>query len=150
MATDWIRDALETVEPGNVVLTRSWDHYSPWFYLRHVEQFRPDVLWLDTRLIARSWYPQYIRRVAPERFRLAEPALNRLAPLAARFEAGDTFDTLALHQAYENAIYALSLGQPGAVYVDGLAKAPADWGHPMRYLKNARTTPRGLLIRALR
>jgi hypothetical protein len=150
VATDWVRDALETVEPGSVVLTRSWDHYSPWIYLRHVKQLRPDVLWLDTRLIARSWYPEYIQRVAPERYRLAEPELKRLAPLVAHFEAGERFDTLALHRAYEHAVYALSLGQPGAVYVDGLAKATGDWGDPMRYLKNARTMPRGLLIRVLR
>lgn len=150
VATDWIRDASQTLEPGSIVLTHYWDHYSPWFYLRHVEGFRPDVLWLDVRLVARSWYPAYIRRVAPERYAGAEAALSRLAPLVARFESGQPYDSMALQQAYRAAVFALSLGQPGPVYVDALAPPSSDWGDPVHYLGGAPLAPRGLLLRALR
>jgi hypothetical protein len=147
---DWVRDALETVEPGSVVLTREWDHYSPWLYLRLVTDLRPDVTWIDTELLRRSWYPEFIRQIDPERYEAARPALERLAPEIARFEAGLPYDPAAIEGTYADAIYALSLGQSGPVYVDGVAGQPAGWGVERTYLQGAREVPWGLFVRAVR
>jgi hypothetical protein len=148
--SDWVRDALETVEAGSLVLTREWDHYSPWLYLRFVTGFRPDVTWIDTELLRRSWYPAYIRKVDPERYRLAEPALDRLAPEIARFEAGQPYDPARIEGAYADAIYALSLAQPGAVHFDGVAGQPEAWGVERVYLRGAHEVPWGLFTLAVR
>jgi hypothetical protein len=148
--TNWVRDALETVEPHSVILSREWDHYSPWLYLRFVEHVRPDVTWIDTELLRRSWYPEFIRQVDPERFARAQPALERLAPYIARFEAGQRYDPVAIETAYGDAIYALSLGQPGAVYVDPGFGANPPWSAERKYMRGAREVPWGLLFRNFR
>lgn len=150
VACDWVRDALETVAPGSLVLTREWDHYSPWLYLRFVRGFRPDVNWIDTELLRRSWYPEFVRKVDPERYRLAKPALDGLAPEIARFEAGLSYDPARIEGAYADAIYALSLAQPGSVYVDGVAGQPEAWGVERVYLRGAHEVPWGLFTLAVR
>jgi len=148
--TNWVKDALDSVEPGGVVLTREWDHYSPWLFLHTVTGLRPDVTWIDTELLRRSWYPEYIRKVDPERYQRAKPALDRLAPQIKRFEAGLSYDPAAIESAYGDAIYALSLAQPGPVYVDGIAARPELWGVERVYLRGAREVPWGLFTRAIR
>jgi len=148
--TQWVEDALDTIEPGAVVLTREWDHYSPWLYLRWVRRVRPDVTWIDTELLRRSWYPDFIRRADSTRYRAALPALERLAPQIQRFESGAPYDPAEIERAYADAIYALSLGQQGAVYVDGVAATQRNWGVERRYLRGASEVPWGLLVRLFR
>jgi hypothetical protein len=146
----WVLDALETVEPGSVILTREWDHYSPWLYLRFVRGIRPDVLWLDTELLRRSWYPDFIRQTDPKRYEAARPALLQLAPQIKLFESGQPYDPAIIETAYAEAIFALSLGQPGPVYVDGVAANASEWGIERVYLRRAREVPWGLLTRVFR
>jgi len=148
--TDWVLDAYQTVEPGSVILTREWDHYSPWLYLRFVKGVRPDVTWVDTELLRRSWYPEFIRQADPERYERARPALERLAPQIALFESGKPYVPEQIEGAYADAIYALSLGQPGPVYVDGVASRPQAWGVERGYLRGAHEAPWGLLTRVFR
>lgn len=148
--TDWVLDALETVEPGSVVLTREWDHYSPWLYLRLVEGVRPDVAWIDTELLRRSWYPDFIRQMYPERYAAAKLALDQLAPFIHDFESGAPYSANDIESAYTNAIFSLSLGQPGAVYADGTSDFAQNWGVERRYLASAAEVPWGLLTRLFR
>lgn len=148
--TDWVLDALETVEPGSVVLTREWDHYSPWLYLRLVEGVRPDVAWIDTELLRRSWYPDFIRQMYPERYAAAKPALDQLAPFIHDFESGGPYSANDIESAYANAIFSLSLGQPGPVYADGTTDFAQNWGVERRYLASAAEVPWGLLTRLFR
>lgn len=142
VATDWVRDALVTVEPNAVILSREWDHVSPALYLRFVLGDRPDVLWIDTELLRRSWYREYIRRADPKRYERAKAALDRLAPQIALFESGAAYDANEIERAYADAIYALSLGQEGPVYVD--------WGMDRTYLRDVHEAPWGLIMRAFR
>jgi len=148
--TDWVRDAMETVDSGAVVLTDEWDHYSPWYYLRFVKHFRTDVFWIDTELLRRTWYIDFIRKADPERYARAKPALDRLMIQLRIFEAGERYDPATIEGAYANAIYALSLGQPGPVYVDGVAGQPRAWGVERVYFRGAREVPWGLLTRLFR
>lgn len=147
---NWVRDALETVEPGSVVLTREWDHYSPWLYLRLVEGVRPDVAWIDIELLRRSWYPDFIRQMYPERYAAAKPALDQLAPFIQAFESGAPYSANGIENAYANAIFSLGLGQPGNVYADGTSDFVQNWGVERRYLSHATEVPWGLLTRLFR
>lgn len=148
--SQWVEDALATMEPGSVVLTREWDHYSPWLYLRFVQGVRPDVTWIDTELLRRSWYPEFIRRADPARYEAAMPALERLAPEIRKFESGSPYNPADIERAYADAIFALSLGQTGPVYVDGIARSSAEWGVERGYLRGAVEVPWGLVMRAFR
>jgi hypothetical protein len=148
--SDWVLDALETVEPGGVVLTGQWDHYAPWLYLRLVRGVRDDVLWINTNLLRRSWYPTFIRRIDPERYARARNALDRLAPRIARFESGRSYDAAEIERAYAEAIYALSLGQEGPVYADGVGDRRTEWLIPREYLRGAAEVPWGLLTHLVR
>jgi len=148
--TDWVEDALATMEPGAVVLTREWDHYSPWLYLRFVKGVRPDVTWIDTELLRRSWYPDFIRRVDSARTQAALPPLQQLAPQIAKFESGEPYRAEEIERAYASAIYALSLGQGGPVYVDGIADGPSVWGVERVYLRGVLEVPWGLTVRLFR
>jgi hypothetical protein len=148
--TQWVEDALATIEPGAVVLTREWDHYAPWLYLRIVKGVRPDVTWIDTELLRRSWYPEFIRRVDSTRYQAASPALARLAPEIGKFEAGLPYRPEEIERAYADAIYDLALGQPGPVYVDGIAGSQGAWGVERVYLRAATEVPWGLTMRLFR
>lgn len=150
LPTDWVEDALAPMETGAVVLTREWDHYSPWLYLRTVKGVRPDITWIDTELLRRSWYPEFIRHIDSARYQAALPALERLAPQIAKFESGQPLDPEEIESAYADAIYALTLAQPGPVYVDGIAGTPNQWGVERVYLRGANEVPWGLTMRAFR
>jgi hypothetical protein len=148
--TDWVEDALLSMEPNAVVLTREWDHYSPWLYLRFVKGVRPDVTWIDTELLRRSWYPEFVGRIDSARFMAAKPELDRLAPQIRKFESGRAYVPAEIENAYAEAIFALSLGQAGPVYVDGIGQSQADWGVERRYLRGAGQVPWGLTTRLIR
>jgi hypothetical protein len=148
--THWVEDALDTIEPGAVVLTREWDHYSPWLYLRWVKKLRPDVTWIDTELLRRSWYPEYLRKADSARYLAALPALLRLAPQIEKFESGSPYNPQEIEGAYADAIYALSLGQEGPVHVDGIGRGPGDWGVERAYFRGATEVPWGLTMRLFR
>ena len=142
LATNWVRDAAETIPTGGMILTAEWDHYSPWLYLRFVEGWCKDLFLLDTELLRRSWFPDFVLQVAPQRYIRAKVALDVLRPQIDLFETGQPFDTATIEQAYADAIYQLSLGQAGPVFVD--------WTFQRRYLRGAREVPWGLIPRAFR
>jgi hypothetical protein len=107
-------------------------------------------LWLDTELLRRSWYPDFIRQADPLRYEAARPALLRLAPQIELFESGQPYDPAQIESAYADAIFALSLGQPGPVYVDGVGANASEWGVERVYFRGAREVPWGLLTRVFR
>lgn len=148
--TDFVYDAMETIEPGAVVLSREWDHVSPWYFLRYVRGYRPDVIWIDTELLRRTWYVDFLRKAVPDRYEHARPQMEHLRTQLELFEAGLPYDTRKIESAYADAIWALSLGQPGPVYVDGIAGGPQNWGVEATYLRDAHAAPWGLTFRLFR
>lgn len=145
--TDWVRDAMETVEPGGVVLTSDWDHYSAWMHLRVVEGFRPDATWIDLNLLRQSWYPEFLKQVSPGLSGEARAALDHLAMRVREFEAGQPVNDSALEASYVAALDALSFGTQGVVYADGVAARGEDWGVERVYLQGRQEVPWGLLTR---
>jgi hypothetical protein len=67
VARTFVEDTLGGVAPGGVLLTSEWQLYSPWLYLHHIEDFRPDASVVDVNLCRRSWYVgQYLPAAHPE------------------------------------------------------------------------------------
>jgi tetratricopeptide (TPR) repeat protein len=70
IARDFVENLLSNIEPGGLLLTLDWQFYSPYFYLHHVENLRPDVTVVDINLLRRSWYIEgYLKRQYPEMMR---------------------------------------------------------------------------------
>ncbi len=66
VAEDYLQNVLSTIEPRGMLLTFDWQVYSPFLYLREIEQRRRDVVAIDLNLLRRSWYFDYLRRAYPE------------------------------------------------------------------------------------
>ncbi|MBI4470444.1 MAG: DUF2723 domain-containing protein [Acidobacteria bacterium] len=66
IARDYVENVLSTVGPGGMLLTRDWQVYSPFLYLREVERERRDVVAIDISLLRRSWYFDYLQKSYPE------------------------------------------------------------------------------------
>jgi hypothetical protein len=63
---DYTRNILNSLEPGAVVLTSQYVHFSaPAYYLQLVEGVRPDVLILDTQMLKFPWAHSQIERRFP-------------------------------------------------------------------------------------
>jgi len=62
LAYEWGKNSLRSVKKDAIILTNIWDHYSPWLYLRYIENLRPDVRAVELRLAIRSWHFDYIKR----------------------------------------------------------------------------------------
>jgi tetratricopeptide (TPR) repeat protein len=66
VASDFVKNTLQAVEPGGMLLTLEWQFYSPFLYLHHIENLRPDVTVIDVNLVRRSWYVRgYLRQRYP-------------------------------------------------------------------------------------
>jgi tetratricopeptide (TPR) repeat protein len=58
---------MSSVEPGGLLLTLEWQFYSPYLYMRHIENFRRDATVVDVNLMRRTWYVEnYLPREYPE------------------------------------------------------------------------------------
>jgi tetratricopeptide (TPR) repeat protein len=66
IARDYVNNILRAVEPRGLLLTSDWQVASPMFYSQHVQHRRPDAKVVDTNLLRRSWYIDYLRRVHPD------------------------------------------------------------------------------------
>ncbi len=65
ISEDYVRDAFAEIGQGGLLLTRDWQLYGPAFYLQQVEGLRPDLTVIDTELLRRGWYFDYLHRVDP-------------------------------------------------------------------------------------
>ena len=62
---DYVRDTFAEIAPAGLLLTRDWQLVAPALYLQHVEGLRPDLTVIDTELLRRRWYFDYLHEVDP-------------------------------------------------------------------------------------
>ena len=86
---DYVWDVLEECEAGSVVLTRDWQFYGPSLYLQGVEKLRSDVTIIDTELVRRGWYLDYLARADGELTAAAEEEQLRYMVLRDAWESGE-------------------------------------------------------------
>src|SRR5262249_39827823 len=60
LAHDYVDNLLKTVEPRGLVLTTDWQVYSPFLYVREIEQTRRDAVVIDVNQLRRTWYYDYL------------------------------------------------------------------------------------------
>jgi hypothetical protein len=102
LAYEWGKNILRSVEKDAVILTNVWDHYSPWLYLRYIENLRPDVRFVESRLTIRSWHFDYIKKAYPEIFARSQKEIESFGEQVLIFEQGMLKDTLEIETRYVN------------------------------------------------
>jgi hypothetical protein len=103
-AYDYAENILRSVKKDPVILTKIWDHYSPWLYLRFVEGKRPDVRFLDTELLRRSWYLNYLKNNYSELYHMSAPEIDRFREQVYLFENKKPYDPSVIEKSYVDMI----------------------------------------------
>ena len=66
LASDYIANIERSMAQQAMLLTGDWQVYSPFLYLREIEQQRRDITAIDVNLLRRSWYFDYLKEQYPE------------------------------------------------------------------------------------
>lgn len=99
-AYDYAKNILRSVKKDAIILTNIWDHYSPWLYLRYVENLRPDVKFIDVRLAIRSWHFDYLKNAYPNLFALSKEEIEEFEKQVFLFEHQMPFNPNEIEQRY--------------------------------------------------
>jgi len=108
-AYDYAGNILRSIKKDSIVLTKIWDHYSPWLYLKYVENKRPDVRFIDTELSRRSWYLKYIQQNYPDLYQKSEGEIDRFRAQVYLFENGKPYDPNVIEKSYVDMIQSFLL-----------------------------------------
>lgn len=112
-----VRDHLDALPKGALVLTREWQFYAPSLYQQHLRGYRPDVTVLDVELMRRSWYYRYVERVAPDLAAAAAAEIGAFRELLVPFERDEPFDAARLQTLYLAILDRFIEARRGRVYV---------------------------------
>jgi len=108
-AYDYAENVLRSVKKDPIILTKIWDHYSPWLYLRFVEGKRPDVRFLDTELLRRSWYLNYLEANYPELYSSSEEEINQFRKQVYLFENSLPYQQKVIEKSYVDMVQSFLL-----------------------------------------
>jgi hypothetical protein len=101
-AYDLAANTMRSVKKDAVALTNIFDHYSPWLYLRYIENKRLDVRYLDTQLCRLSWHLDYIKQAYPDLYRRSQSEIKDFFKKVVPYEDGHPYDPDIIQKAYEN------------------------------------------------
>ncbi len=91
---DFTLNILRSSHKDALILTEVWDYYSPWLYLRFVENKRPDLEILHTNLLQWSWYKDYIRKYYPATYKRTSDFIEIYQPFALSKEKNQPVNSL--------------------------------------------------------
>jgi len=118
IAYDYATNTLAGIAPNGVLFSPDWEaQVSPLLYVHHVEHQRPDVLVIDTQLLRRSWYYDYLKAQAPALMATAQPQVDAFLEQLDLFEHDRPYDTREIQTRFETMIntlvaQALAAGRP--------------------------------------
>jgi hypothetical protein len=101
-AYDLAANTMRSVKKDAVALTNIFDHYSPWLYLRYIENKRPDVHYLDTQLCILSWHLDYLKQAYPDLYQKSQSEIKDFFQKVVPYEDGHPYDPDVIQRAYEN------------------------------------------------
>jgi tetratricopeptide (TPR) repeat protein len=108
VARAFVENTLQAVAPGGMLLTLEWQFYSPFLYLHHLENLRPDVTVIDVNLVRRSWYIRgYLRARYPELMQACQSETEEFLADLDQFEQQLPYDGARIQQRFVNLINAL-------------------------------------------
>lgn len=118
IAYDYATNTLAGIAPNGVLFSPDWEaQVSPLLYVHHVENQRPDVLVIDTQLLRRSWYYDYLKAQAPALMAAAQPQVDAFLEQLDLFEHDRPYDTREIQTRFETMIntlvaQAMAIGRP--------------------------------------
>jgi len=101
-AYQYAENILRSVEKDAIILTNVWDHYSPWLYLRYIENLRPDVRFIDVRLAIRSWHFDYLKKNYPSVYDLSQKEIEEFKQQVCLFENQKPYNPEVIERKYVN------------------------------------------------
>ncbi len=108
-AYDLNSNILRSAQKDGLILTQLWGHYSPWLYLRYVEQKRPDLVVLSRDLCFYSWYSDYVKRNYLKIYRNSEELIESYKRDVSRYEKGEPEDRDVIRKKYYSLLNGLLL-----------------------------------------
>lgn len=66
LSKDYVLDTLSNLDQNSLLLVSDWQFISPFYYLKHVEKVRPDLIVIDPQQLHYKWYQDYIKREYPQ------------------------------------------------------------------------------------
>jgi hypothetical protein len=97
---DFTSNLLKSSDENALILTGMWDYYSPWLYLRFVENKRPDLEVIYTYHLQRSWYKNFLQKYHPELYKLSSQEIETYNQFALRMEKDQPVDSLEASVAF--------------------------------------------------
>lgn len=138
---DFTLNILRSSHENPVILTEVWDYYSPWLYLRFVENKRPDLEIVQTDLLQWTWYQDYMQKYYPVLFERSSQEIEGYDQFALRMEKDQPVNSqevsVIFSQLIDNLILKNMTDRP--VYITFLDAYKGYTGLP--------TTTEGLLMR---
>ena len=83
---DLARTHAAQLPDSSLLMTTHWDVYSPLMYLRHVKQWRKDLVLVDKELLRRTWYIKYLEHEYPRFCAQVQPSINSYLAELYKFE----------------------------------------------------------------
>ncbi len=98
---------LQSMGPNGIAFIENWDFYSPWLYMRFIENRRPDAILIDKELMKRSWYLDFLQRHYPEILSKSQSQISEFKKALVPFESGGQYDSRLLTLTYEAMIQSI-------------------------------------------
>lgn len=144
IARDYVENVMRSVEPNSLLLTLEWQFYSPYLYMCHLENFRPDAIVVDVNLLRRSWYIEgYLTQQYPDMMKACEKETKEFLEDLRLFEADKPYDNVSISKkffALINSFINYNLSKNQAAYT----MLPID---PPTVVADYNLVPQGLTMR---
>lgn len=143
-ARDFVHDAFGALPPNAILLTNTWQFYSPALYFQEVEHERPDVTVVDLAALQYGWYLDFLQRRVPT---LARKEIDAFRPWVPR-----QLTTVAERSEYFNrltdVIVAMTAaGRPAFATIDfALQRDPASGQAAAALARSRVLTPHGIVV----
>jgi len=91
-----VKEVASVLPQHSLLFTKEFQFYSPWLYMHHIEKFREDVIVIDLLLARRSWYLDYLQKLAPKLMASVKKEMNQFRKEMEKFEDGRPYDGMLL------------------------------------------------------
>ncbi len=109
IARDFVENTMLNVEPNALLFTIEWQFYSPYLYMRHLENFRRDAIVIDIHLLRRSWYINgYLKQEYPEMMAACAKEAAEFLEDVNLFEADQPYDVTKINLHFSALINAIT------------------------------------------
>lgn len=106
-----VTEVASVLPKNSLLFTKEFQYYSPWLYLHHIEKFREDIFVVDLLLARRSWYLDYLQKVAPKLMTSVKRDLKLFRKEMEKFEDGRPYDGNYIEHLYKKFLNALAQKQ---------------------------------------